>query len=97
MRSSWNAVPDRGGHAYNTNPQPAAQPATNVGRQIAREDVPVGPIQGTERYYTVVAGDRLYQIARRHGASLYWIIKRNDLSDLPYSGQKLIVPGPALR
>ncbi len=101
MRTSWNAVPDRGDHAYNTNlqTQAATAPRESSGerKQIMREQVPEGPIQGAERYYTVKADDRLYMIAERHGASLYWIIKRNDLSDLPHAGQKLIVPGPALR
>lgn len=103
MRTSWSAVPDRDGHAYNSNPDAAASRSAAAasdqeqGRMIMREEVPVGPIQGTERYYTVTAGDRLYQIADNHGASLYWIIKRNDLSDLPYTGQRLIVPGPAIR
>ena len=98
MRTTWGGVPDRGGHAFNADgsantgsvDQPAVERST-----VLREEVPEGPIQGAERYYKMEAGERLYQVSQRHGISLYWLIKRNDLGDLPYAGQKLIVPGPA--
>ncbi len=100
MRTSWNAVPDRGGHAYNKDPQAVVTRDDGSAadrKTIMREDVPQGDIQGAERYYTFESGDRLYKVAQRYGISLYWLIKRNDLSDLPHAGQKLIVPGPAIQ
>ena len=100
-RDSWSGLPDRGGHAYNADPSAvAAQDApADVTRDpaLAKESVPGGPIQGSEQFHRVENGERLYQIAHRYGVSLYWLIKRNDLGDLPYSGQRLIVPGPAVQ
>lgn len=101
MRDSWTGLPDRGGHAYNSDPSAASSsnPVAEIARDPAlqKEVVPVGPVQGSERFHRVQNGERLYQIAHQYGVSLYWLIKRNDLGDLPYSGQRLIVPGPAIQ
>ena len=46
-----------------------------------------------EIVYTVVAGDNLYQIARRFGTTVAAIMSRNNLTNNMLSiGQKLIIP-----
>ena len=46
-----------------------------------------------EMVYTVVAGDNLYQIARRFGTTVAAIMSRNNLTtNLLSVGQKLIIP-----
>ena len=46
-----------------------------------------------EIIYTVVAGDNLYQIARRFGTTVTAIMNRNNLATNVLSiGQKLIIP-----
>lgn len=97
MRSSWDSVPDRAGHAYNsqnTENEAAGTGANRVShKKIILEDVPQGAILADERLYSVLEGERLYQIAERNAVSLYWLIKRNDLSRLPQTGSQLIIPG----
>ena len=101
QRGTWSCLPDRNGHAYNAHPQEVASADTPAQdpqvAAIPKENVPVGPIQAGERYHKMESGERLYQVAEQYGASLYWLIKRNDLGDLPYGGQRLIVPGSSYR
>ena len=47
----------------------------------------------SEIVYTVVAGDNLYQIARRFGTTVAALMERNNLgSSFLQVGQKLIIP-----
>ncbi|MEM1317572.1 MAG: peptidoglycan DD-metalloendopeptidase family protein, partial [Pseudomonadota bacterium] len=62
------------------------------------EVLPVPPRNGTAisnvRTYTVVAGDTLYAIARRHGASVADIQSANRMATTNVRlGQKLVIPG----
>ena len=56
--------------------------------------IPSVPITDNENIiYTVVAGDNLYQIARRYNTSVNAIKNANNLiSDSLSIGQKLIIP-----
>lgn len=81
-RQSMRVVPDRNGHA--------AVDATGKSGQgmslIADKD---------EIYITTGPKDSLTSLAKKHGTTVEWLIKRNDLKDgLPAPGSNLIVPAP---
>lgn len=81
-RQSMRAVPDRNGHA--------AVDATGKGglgnKPTADEN---------EVWITTTPKDSLTSLAKKHGTTVEWLIKRNDLKDgLPAPGSNLIVPKP---
>ena len=94
-RSSMDAVPDRGGHAYNL-----AGPAGGAGDDVARADDGTAPASrgggaagAGETTVTVQPGDALYAIAERSGVSLRALIRRNDITRRPVPvGTTLVVP-----
>jgi LysM repeat protein len=81
-RDTAMVVPDRQGHARATVD---SAPATSLVRV---------PRKG-ERIHSVVAGDTLSSLAKKHGVELAWLIERNNILDakLPLKvGQQIIVP-----
>jgi hypothetical protein len=81
-RHSMRVVPDRNGHA-------AADPTGKAGlgnKPTADEG---------EIWITTQPKDSLTSLAKKHGTTVEWLIKRNDLKDgLPAPGSNLIVPAP---
>jgi len=80
-RSNMRELPDRGGHAYRT--------------AGAERPLPSGAKfpYGDEQIINVQQGDNLKVLAKKHGVSEGWLIRRNDLqSNTLEAGSTLIVP-----
>ena len=81
-RQSMRAVPDRNGHAA-TDP-------TGKGGLGNRPTADEGEI-----WITTTPKDSLTSLAKKHGTTVEWLIKRNDIKEvLPAPGTNLIVPKP---
>ena len=83
-------------------PQPvAAEPGYGVDRSIItgsveKNDEPRSALQSAGGSYTVVAGDTLTGIARRHGTTVSKLMDANALDNSTIRiGQKLAIPGSA--
>jgi hypothetical protein len=83
LRDSQDVVPDRGGHAYNPD-APAGAPGVDAPVRLSRS-AGAGTV-------TVLAGERLYQIAEREGVELWALIERNDLVEPVRAGERLELP-----